>query len=493
MVNTAGSANLIEKHRLLVLLILAAAGGMAFQGSRGLYEPTEARYAEVAREMLVTGDYLHPTLSGRPHYTKPPLAYWTIAAGMKLFGVNAWGARVGNVFAFVLTVLALSEIGALVWGERAGLITGLIYLSSPLPLAGAAVVSADTVLTLWIVLAMFAFVKAWCEAGPGVRRWWIRAMWVALALGFMTKGPPALLPLAVILVFRAIARRPAGLADPLGVALFFGIGLWWYVLMVSERPELLRYFIGEEVVARNLTGSANRNPQWYAPLTIYLPTLFFGAVPWVFFAFRRHLIACLRSNSGTKSGLPRDLPGLVTIWWFAVPLLVFCLSKSRLPLYMLQVFPPLALWIVAVILWRKTPNRTILATASAALIALIVVKGVSGRVPNRADAGRLFEAVEAAGGPGTRILSVENAGGHGLEFYSGGDMVRVSVGRRAPWADSTLDEVIAEIERDRTAHSSTFVVDQSSAAIVTHALDRARVRYTRSIELHRELVVCRGE
>jgi 4-amino-4-deoxy-L-arabinose transferase-like glycosyltransferase len=492
MVLAAGASNLIEKHRLLVLLILAAAGGIAFQGSRGLYEPTEARYAEVAREMLVSGDYLHPTLSDQPHYTKPPLAYWTIAAGMKLFGVNAWGARFGNVFAFILTVLALSELGAAVWGQRAGLIAGLIYVSSPLPVAGAAVVSADTLLALWVVVAMLGFVKAWREESAGVRRWWIRVMWVALAFGFLTKGPPALLPLLVILIYRIIARRKAGLADPLGLALFFVIGFGWYVLMVSERPELLRYFVGEEIFARNLTGSANRNPQWYAPFVIYIPTLFFGAVPWIFFWLRGQKFSFLRSVDGRTNRPFVELPGLITVWWLAIPLLVFFLSKSRLSLYMLQVFPPLALWITAVILRRGSSYRTILVTASVALLVLVVAKGVSGHVHARADASRLFAAVEAAGGPHTSLLLVENAGGHGLEFYSGGEMRRVSVGRRAPWADTTLDAVIAEIKGGPTTRSSTFVVAPSYADVVTSALDEANIAYTPSMVAHHELVVCRG-
>jgi len=487
MVTVAGHP--IEKHRLLTLLLLAALSAIAFQGSRGLYEPTEARYAEVAREMMVSGDYVHPTLSQKPHYTKPPLTYWTIAAGMKLLGVNAWGARLGNVLAFVLTALALSEIGAIVWGGRAGWIAGIIYISSPLPFGGVAVVSSDTLLTLWVVLTMLAFVKSREAPRMGARRWWIRAMWVFLGLGFMTKGPPALLPLAAIIAFRLIARRKTGLADPLGMGLFLVVGLWWYLLVIYQRHELLQYFIGQEVVARNLTGSAHRNSQWFAPLAIYLPTLIVGALPWIGFVIRRSAFTHPRTDTRQTGGLFRDLSGLVTFWWFVVPLALFCLSKSRLPLYMLQVFPPLALWITSVIVRSDTRTRTLLATACATLLVLIAIKAVSPHVPYRKDAARLYAATQTAGGPGTRLLLVAHDEQPGLEFYYGGEITRISP---AGSTQAAVDELIAEVARGRTARSHTFVVDPGYTAQVTRALDKTHTRYERSTASDWDLLVCRA-
>jgi 4-amino-4-deoxy-L-arabinose transferase len=491
MANAGATVSPLERHRTLVVLIIAFVGAAAFQGSRGLYEPTEARYSEVAREMVVSGDYLHPTLSGQPHFTKPPLAYWSIAVGIKLFGVNAWGARFGNVIAFVITVLALSQIGVLVWGERAGLLAGVVYASAPLAFAGAAVTSADTLLTMWVVLSMLGFVGAWGEERPNCRRWWIRAMWVALGFGFMTKGPPALLPLLVIVIFRLVSRRRAGLADPLGLVLFFGTGFWWYIWIVVERPELFRYFIGYEIVARNISGAANRNPQWYAPVTVFLPTLIVGAAPWLAFALRRRFVLSAISEPSQSGRISRDLAALVTLWWFSIPLVVFSLSKSRLPLYVLQIMPPLALWIVAVIRRRGTSNRTLAVTAGTTLLVLIAVKGSVVYLPNRADAGRLFSAVQAAGGADTEVLLVEHPGEHGLEFYTRGRLVRVSVGYRAPWADTTLEEALDKVRKSPTSHTKTIVVDGSQAATVTTALKHAGIVYIGSRVAGRELLVLR--
>jgi 4-amino-4-deoxy-L-arabinose transferase-like glycosyltransferase len=104
-----------ERANILVLVALSAIIAFAFQGSRGLYETTEGRFAEAAREMLETGDWLVPRLDYAPHWTKPPLSYWTVAGGMALFGTNEWGARFSNAAVFVLTVLAVSALARAMW------------------------------------------------------------------------------------------------------------------------------------------------------------------------------------------------------------------------------------------------------------------------------------------------------------------------------------------------------------------------------------------
>ena len=129
------------------MAFLALFVAFSFQGSRGLYETTEGRYAECSREMLERDNYLEPTLGYRPHFTKPPLTYWAIAGGMRLLGHNEWGVRLYNAVAFFLTVLAIAWIGATLWGKPTGIMAGLIYASSPFPVFGAYAVSTDTLLT----------------------------------------------------------------------------------------------------------------------------------------------------------------------------------------------------------------------------------------------------------------------------------------------------------------------------------------------------------
>ncbi len=131
--------------------------GAAFQGSRGLYETTEGRYAEAALETLLSGRLLEPTLNGKPHWTKPPLTYWAIAAGLRLFGHNTWGVRAYLVLAWVVLVASIDWAGGVLWGRRAGALSALIAATTPMFAAAAHVVSTDLLLTTWAALTVALF------------------------------------------------------------------------------------------------------------------------------------------------------------------------------------------------------------------------------------------------------------------------------------------------------------------------------------------------
>ena len=114
----AERAGAIDRRPLRAWLAFAAFAlvlAFAFQGTRGLWEPDEGRYAEVAREMLVSGDLLTPHLDFEPHFTKPPLTYWCITASMAAFGRNEWAVRLYLALSFALTGLAIAALGARMW------------------------------------------------------------------------------------------------------------------------------------------------------------------------------------------------------------------------------------------------------------------------------------------------------------------------------------------------------------------------------------------
>ncbi|KPK99456.1 MAG: hypothetical protein AMK75_06425, partial [Planctomycetes bacterium SM23_65] len=91
-------------RREILLVVLAVVLAFGFLGTRGLYETTEGRYAEAAREMIETGDWLVPRLDYEPHWAKPPLTYWALAGGMMLLGENEWGVRLAPALAYLVTV-----------------------------------------------------------------------------------------------------------------------------------------------------------------------------------------------------------------------------------------------------------------------------------------------------------------------------------------------------------------------------------------------------
>ena len=141
-------------------------------------------------------------------------------------------------------------------------------------------ITTDFLLAGFEALAVWAFIESRWGA-PAQTRHWLRGMWVAFALAFLTKGPPGLLPLAAMLAFDRLQprghRRPV--LDVAGVALFIAIAAPWFFAVTRANPALIEYFVGDEVVNRVASDEFNRNGQWYGWLLVYAPTLLLGTLP----------------------------------------------------------------------------------------------------------------------------------------------------------------------------------------------------------------------
>jgi 4-amino-4-deoxy-L-arabinose transferase-like glycosyltransferase len=325
------------------LVMLLAFG---FLGTRGLWEPDEGRYVAVARDMTLAGDYVTPTLGQVPHFTKPPLTYWMVAAGLRLTGMTEWGARVGHGLAFAATALLVALLGERLAGSPRGRWAGVVYATMLLPFVAGSVITPDTLLTLCQTWALLCFWSGWAASAPSRARDWMLSFWAGLGAAFLTKGPPALLPLAVVLPFALLARPPAsGLTRalwlrPAGVAVFLTLALPWFLLVAVRHPGLVEYFLRDEVAARIVTSVHHRNSRWFMGLLLYPLTAFVGTLPWSL-AWRPP--APPRGIVHPWEWLRADERRLFLGLWIAVPSILLTLARSRLPLYLLPIFPALAL------------------------------------------------------------------------------------------------------------------------------------------------------
>jgi 4-amino-4-deoxy-L-arabinose transferase-like glycosyltransferase len=363
-----------SRHGPWAVLVLALLVGLAFQGTRHLFDPDEGRYTNVAHQMIQLDDWMVPHLDpDRPHFTKPPMTYWAVAASFSLLGSNEWTARLPNALAFALTA-------ALVFGlaRRMRLadpfLTAGIWITMWAPIVGANVVTTDTLLALFETLAVYGFVLSGLLE-PGSRPWrsGLRLMWLGFGLAFLTKGPPGLLPLAAIVGFVAWRRRAdlPRLLDPVGLALFALSGLSWYLLLVWRSPDLLDYFLVRETVGRVATGEHHRNAGWLGWLAVYPPTFLVGALPWAGVAAATWRA---RRRSGEVGAMPPDCRRFLLLW-FAIPLSIFVLSQSRLPLYVLPLFVPLALAMAASLDAWAAQGRRRAVTLGIAVALAICLKG----------------------------------------------------------------------------------------------------------------------
>ncbi len=268
----------------LILWTLAMAWSMA---RRDLWAPDEPRYAEVSREMAVTGDWVLPHLNGQLYAHKPPLLFWLTAISARLGrGFTNISVRVPCFLAGVAVVALAGLIGRVLFGSLAGWISALVMLSNYLVLWFLTRVNMDTLFAGGVAGSIFCFYAV--VDGRANRRWALPLAYLLLGLATMTKGPAALVmvPVAMLAVvgWRREWRALPRLVSPTGLIVFaLTVGVW--VAWAAHRGGSA--YLSEFLVRRNIdmvvqSHSHRRRVYYYfsnlavafAPWTVFLPTAF---------------------------------------------------------------------------------------------------------------------------------------------------------------------------------------------------------------------------
>ncbi len=458
---------------LLVAAVLLYA--LALQGARPLYSPDEGRYTNVALVMLATGDWLHPKLHHEvEHWSKPPLTYWSIAASFAVFGHHAFAARLPGALAFACTILLLMRLGRHFVPEQPWL-PAIVYASFAFPTFASNLVTTDTLLALWEVLEVAAFVELWWAATPRAARRARLLLGLAAGLAFMTKGPPGLLALAACLVFAIWSDGWSGLRRAFGwdaLLVFLVVGGAWYAVVTVQDPRVMHYFLVEEVVNRVASDKMHRNGEWYGALKIYLPTLLLGSLPWlpvIAVAVWRH-----RRDALTRIGANPHLRLLAC--WCVLPLIVFTLARSRLPLYLIPLFAPLALLVARQLVpFALVPRwRWIALVAWCALLVLVRAAPAWFDIDDddRALAAAIGQQLPTAP---DEIAFVETAPRYGLRFYLGSEIERLDLADQPPTAQAQdLASEVIENEGCRL-----YLARPHQADALERELDKHRIVWSR--------------
>ena len=350
-------------------------------------DTTEARYAEIARKMLETGEWITPQFEyGIPFWGKPPLHTWLSAVGMKVFGVGHFGGRI------LIFMTALGTLGLIYnwvrFQSSAGLALVAIVVAASLPLffGSSALVMTDMVMVFGTTLSMIGFHR--CVTNDCHRAYWGHAFFVGLAIGMLAKGPVAVILTAIPVVTWVLIgkrwRRIRDLPWVSGLLLASIIALPWYVLAELNTPGFLNYFIVGEHIERFLT------PGWSGDLygsahdrakgMIVLYGL--GAsMPWSLFG-----VALLLK----PGALAQALAGRVDGWgsylvlWSIAPLLLFIPAANILGTYVLPGMP--AATVLLVLAWHRINDapgksvRMLFASTVLATMALFAVVTVLTRL-----------------------------------------------------------------------------------------------------------------
>lgn len=296
-------------------------------GKWGLQETSEARYAEISREMVVNNNYIHPTLLGIYHYHKPPITYQITALGYKIFGINEFGARFFLQVAIILQLLLVYKIAILLFSNRdIALTSALIYFSLPIVLISSRNLTTDAYLNTFIL----ASICSWLVYKTKNKPFYLLIFYISIGIAFEIKGPVSLIFPLVFMLFYKIANKDRlkfSFYHLFGAILFLAISSVWYIIVFIENKSVFDYFIKDQIIDRIASKSFNRSkPFWFYLLTVPLIGL-----PWIF-------ILLHRTKSNWKKLFQEKSTEFVLIISTIVLVIIFSLFKTKLILYILPAF-----------------------------------------------------------------------------------------------------------------------------------------------------------
>ena len=327
-------------------------------GRAAISDSDEAFYAEAAREMIESGDWLTPCYNYEPRFQKPILYYWLAAATFRIAGASEAAARFPSALAGLGLTLLTYGCGRRWFSPRAGLIAGLVVATNFGYFFIGRLALPDLPLAFFIALSTWAAIEMLrvpeTTGAASVRRRWLVLAAAGAALGVLTKGPVgvALPALVVSAVAIAVRGQRAGWRPPLratdlalAVLMFLLVAAPWYLAMTQEHglAYLHRFFVGE-----NLERFATDRYNEPRPVGYYVPIVFGGLLPWS--PFMALWLPGVVGFVRRRRALDADEWRLIL--WAGLPLVFYSLSIGKQPRYLLPILPPLALLLARSVAWR---------------------------------------------------------------------------------------------------------------------------------------------
>jgi 4-amino-4-deoxy-L-arabinose transferase-like glycosyltransferase len=326
---------------MLLILLMAAVwfGNLEY---RKLVRPDEGRYAEIAREMAASGDWITPRLNGIKYFEKPALQYWITAGAYRLFGEHHWTARLWSALTGFLGIFFAAFAATRLFGREAGLLSAAVLGSSLLYTLIAHMNSLDMGMTFFMGGALMSFLLAQQDgASKPANRLWMHVAWAALAFSVLSKGLMGIVLPGAVIVLYTLIERDFGLWKRLhlfsGIALFMAIAAPWLIAVSIANPEFFHFFFIHEHFERFLTKTHGRYEPWWW----FIPVLAAGILPWLI-----TLIDSLAHAWKVEPAAQQHFkPKRFLLIWAVFIFVFFSLSGSKLASYILPIFPALALLI----------------------------------------------------------------------------------------------------------------------------------------------------
>jgi 4-amino-4-deoxy-L-arabinose transferase-like glycosyltransferase len=329
--------NFFRRNFPVFIGLAAALLFVPFIGMVHLFDWDEINFAECAREMLVSGNYLNLQMNYHPFGEKPPLFIWLTVIAMKLFGVSEFSARLPNAICGIVTLIILYRIGTRLYDQRMGLLWVLCYAGSTLPQFYFKTGIIDPWFNLLIFLGIYFFIKySFDPESPDRKRKmkWLIFSGLLTGLAILTKGPAAFIITGLCIGIFYLIRRfkdfiPGSHIIFFLFIIFFIGGLWFAILAAQGKWAVLENFISYQVHLFQVEDSGHGGPFYY-----HFVVLLFGCFPASVFALR-----AFKTNMTETPYQERFRLWMLILFW--VVLILFSIVQTKIIHYSSLCYFPL--------------------------------------------------------------------------------------------------------------------------------------------------------
>ena len=325
-----------------------------------LFDQDEANYAEIAKEIVQTGDPVTLHVNGQPWYVHPPFYMWLVAVTGRFLGFSEWTVRIWSVFFSVVAVYATVLLGRALFNHRVGLLAGAILAFTLQYLVQSRLAVFDTVLLAWMLLAILAFYRGYQRR----RRADYMQFFLYAGVATLTKGPIGLVLAGLVIIAFVSLRRGWGRWREVpwasGLVLYGAVGLSWYAVQILLHG---RAFISSNIGYYTLHRYFGVVEKHAAPWYFYIPVAIFGGFPWS--TFWPAAAALHGRRWGVSDG------SLFVLLGVSIPILFYSFAQTKLPGYIVTVFPFAAVGVAA--LWEPILASNRLTRPVRASLAVLLV------------------------------------------------------------------------------------------------------------------------
>ena len=429
----------LAKRVYIFLFLIIIAFYLYGLGRLPLLGPDEPRYAQVAREMFLSGDLITPRLGGHTWFEKPALLYWMIAAAFKIFGVSEWSARVGPAICGLLTIAAVWWVGREIQlGFPSLAVTatclGLIVFSRG--------VSFDVVVTMTTTWSLAFFLLYQLKR----KRSLLIGFYAFVGVSLLAKGLVGIvIPFGVVglyyLLRRAWPDRLALVSLVWGVPLALAVSAVWYGPVIAKHGWS---FVDEFFVQHHFARYVSNKYHHPQPIYFYPAIILMLALPWTPFLIEGLIKARRWAWRGADD---LSIVRVFSLAWLLAPIVFFSFSGSKLPGYVLPSLPAAALLMADMLRQRKP--ALLISMASGTLVLVLIALAFAGRYANRESVRDLLLLADARGYANAPVLA-QRSDDRSAEFYAYGRVVYNAQGEPV-----TFDEISAS---EAHARGGRFVV-----------------------------------